>query len=246
MPTTIIEATERLSPYARSHKNELAFGVQDTPPFEETTVEKRKLNWCARCVRKLDSAESTAALVCRALLVIGLAISIVGIPFIVFWEKEKRLTEQEKKVHDKALETLNLKVRQFNKKAEIVENLGIQNFGRLPILNLQGRMGYRNIIDFLIPEDLSAPIMKGLDRYGRPFLAIKLMDRTHAHIFVATLLQEKLNEERWTWHSPNGYENLLSKMVNGSLMNPYYIGPGGEKRLRKMIEGRHPEFTLAR
>ena len=44
----------------------------------------------------------------------------------------------------------------------------------LPILNLENRMGLTDYIDFLVPEDMSHSIMKGIDAYRRPFVAFKV------------------------------------------------------------------------
>jgi hypothetical protein len=47
-------------------------------------------------------------------------------------------------------------------------------FAELPTLNIgdgEGRTGY---IDFLGPEDMRAPIMKGTDCHGRPFVAFRI------------------------------------------------------------------------
>jgi hypothetical protein len=44
----------------------------------------------------------------------------------------------------------------------------------LPILDLKNRMGHSDYIDFLQPEELTHPIMRGIDAYRRPFVAFKV------------------------------------------------------------------------
>lgn len=54
------------------------------------------------------------------------------------------------------------------------EKLGITGSINLPYLELGERMGGTGYIDFLRPKDLESPIMAGIDRFNRFFLAIKL------------------------------------------------------------------------
>ena len=50
----------------------------------------------------------------------------------------------------------------------------------LPVLDLKNRMGLTDYIDFLLPDDLSAPIMCGVDAYSRPFVAFKVQAQAQA------------------------------------------------------------------
>ncbi len=220
-----------LNRYAQEHKAELNFGPQEN---QEKKIEARKLNWFARCVKKIDDANSKAARCGRTLLVFGLMLSIVGIPILILWKREGRLSAQDEKAK-------NIALNQLNKRAEIIENMGIQNFEQLPILDLKGRMGGTQYIDFLTPDELPAPLMKGLDKYERPFLAIKVKDKKNDYVFVATLFQRYTNDERWTWIAEGGLNNPLSHLFDPMVA---YIGPNEEKIFNDIIHNKHPEFTL--
>jgi hypothetical protein len=51
---------------------------------------------------------------------------------------------------------------------------GSAAFEALPILDLGQRSGHSGYLDFLTAEDLSAPVMKGIDCSGRPFVALRM------------------------------------------------------------------------
>ncbi len=240
MPITSIKSTETLTPYAQAHKKELVFGLYDVVPPQELKIETRKLNWFSKCVKKIDQANSSLAVFGRAMLIFGLMLSLVGIPVLVLWKREGRLSDEDKKAQYIALENLNIGIKQLNKKAEIIENMGIQNFERLPILDLKGRMGDTDYLDFLTPKELPEALMKGIDKYQRPFLAIKLKDKRNDHVFVTTLFQRATNGEKWTWISEGGLINPLSHLVKGD-----FIGADEEKIFNDIIHNKHPEFTLA-
>lgn len=54
---------------------------------------------------------------------------------------------------------------------EIVEALGGQEFVEtLPLLDIGTREGETKYIDFISPNELTAPIMRGIDKYRRPFI----------------------------------------------------------------------------
>jgi hypothetical protein len=48
-----------------------------------------------------------------------------------------------------------------------------RDYDQLPELDLNGRMGATGYIDCVTAEMMRAPVMRGRDQYGRPFLAIK-------------------------------------------------------------------------
>jgi len=57
---------------------------------------------------------------------------------------------------------------------KVVETLGGREaFDQLPTLDIGDKMGRTGYLDFIRPEDMSAPIMKGVDSAGRPFVALR-------------------------------------------------------------------------
>lgn len=47
-------------------------------------------------------------------------------------------------------------------------------YDKLPILDLQGRNGHTDYIDFIKPDDMEFSIMKGIDLFKRPFISLKV------------------------------------------------------------------------
>jgi len=54
---------------------------------------------------------------------------------------------------------------------------GLEQVTSWPILDLNGRMGWTDYIDFLSSQDLTAPVMRGIDSYNRPFIALRYIVR---------------------------------------------------------------------
>ena len=54
--------------------------------------------------------------------------------------------------------------------------LALRNL-EIPVLDLGQRYSEDGFIDFITVEDMSSPIMKGEDIYGRPFVAVKLQTK---------------------------------------------------------------------
>ena len=44
----------------------------------------------------------------------------------------------------------------------------------IPLLDLKGKWSESGFIDFIKTEEMSNPIMKGEDIFGRPFVAVKV------------------------------------------------------------------------
>ena len=53
-----------------------------------------------------------------------------------------------------------------------------------PILDLQGKVGYSEYIDFLRSSDLSYPIMVGIDALCRPFVTFRIQNGEHIQALV--------------------------------------------------------------
>ena len=54
----------------------------------------------------------------------------------------------------------------------------------LPILDMASNMGDTDYIDFLKPEDLSQPIMKGIDKYKRQFITFLFQQRNKQRVIT--------------------------------------------------------------
>ncbi|MBA2367957.1 MAG: F-box protein [Candidatus Protochlamydia sp.] len=53
---------------------------------------------------------------------------------------------------------------------------GQEEYETLPILDIGDREGFTGLIDFIKPEEMSAPIMRGRDKLGRNFFTIRFKD----------------------------------------------------------------------
>ena len=78
---------------------------------------------------------------------------------------------------------------------------GEEAFNRLPILDLGTRTSPSGLLDFLTPNDLREPVMKGTDAAGRHFIALRLQVPGSNHPFVIAFFQRyPLGvDSRWEW-----------------------------------------------
>lgn len=240
MPVLFVRPTVHLSSYAQAHQEELTFGPSEALPTQVKEIQTRNRNWFSRSVKKMDNSSSIAMRISKILLKAFLLISLIGIPVLILWKKSREKDQKEEKVQKTALKELNIKNAQWNQRAEIRENIGVQDFANLPILDLKGRVGETGYIDFLEPADLSAPVMKGLDRVNRPFIAIKMENKSNAKVFVMVLFQRYIEDNVWTWIGTGGLNNPLADLIQ-----KHYIGPEEEKIFAQIIQGNHPQFRLA-
>jgi hypothetical protein len=61
--------------------------------------------------------------------------------------------------------------------AKVLKNTGY-SVDTLPQLDLKGRMGSTDYIDFVTPNDMTSPVMKFRDRFNRPGIAIHIVGKT--------------------------------------------------------------------
>lgn len=89
---------------------------------------------------------------------------------------------------------------EFNEKYVSNENniynpLVVQAFGgvyaleKYPVHDLGNRMGHTGYIDILRPDDLSSPIVKGVDCYGRPFVSVRVQNKNDNSRYVFTIFR---------------------------------------------------------
>jgi hypothetical protein len=89
--------------------------------------------------------------------------------------------------------------------AKVVDAVGDERFAALPILELPDRNGGgTGYIDFVEPDDMSAPLMRGTDAHGRNFLAVRMAvttERTNwdtGETAVTTELEVEVLFQRYT------------------------------------------------
>lgn len=79
----------------------------------------------------------------------------------------------------------------------------LKNWDEIPVLDIGERVGGTGYIDFLNHDDMSSPIMRGEDMYGRPFVAFRLRVKrdlksgTATYNIVETLFQRYRSGGVW-------------------------------------------------
>ncbi|MDF2549903.1 MAG: hypothetical protein K0S07_970 [Chlamydiales bacterium] len=91
---------------------------------------------------------------------------------------------------------------------------GLLNVQQLPVLELKGLGDFTDYIDFIEPDMMSAPVMRGLDSCQRPFIAFKYMINEGGQTveYVETLFQRYIGDiNTWT-HGCKYLEHLFLGM----------------------------------
>lgn len=83
----------------------------------------------------------------------------------------------------------------------------------LPILDLGKKVGHTDYIDFVRVDDVSAPIMRGVDVYRRPFVTIRVIDRETNKMGVHTLFRRYTDEISNTWCCGSCYKNIIGSYI---------------------------------
>ncbi len=214
-------------------------------------------SWFGRTVRKASAYDSFLAKALKIFFIIVLAVSIIGIPVLFFWNKAhkenfKRDSLQRLGIQgdshsnvpapavpnmDGVCPPPNLWViwnKSNNKK--MMAELGFDrgNFARLPVLDLQNRNVSLGPMDFLLPEDLRDPIMKGVDPFDRPFIAMKLMFNRDHRVYVTTLHQNYVDHGDWIYSSNCRFLHTETNAVDSSFFQFFH----------EVIEGTHGQWSL--
>lgn len=148
----------------------------------------------------------------------------------------------------KKVDQTNQKTLKWNKRGEIIKNLlKIDDFEKLPILNIQRNKRLKD----LDPQDLSDPLMKGIDKNDCPFLAFRLEDNQNSQVFVYTLFQEGYDDYNDVWRVTSNYNNA-SDVLSGIVYppNPHGFPHLSDPRIEELavlsqiIQHQHNRFVL--
>lgn len=85
----------------------------------------------------------------------------------------------------------------------------------LPILDIGGKGGHSDYIDFTSANDVNAPIMCGVDKYRRPFVTLRTLNRNDGSISVHTLFQRYTDDES-PWCCGTFYHRLLDTCIRAT------------------------------
>lgn len=107
----------------------------------------------------------------------------------------------------------------------------------IPLLDLGSRQSEDGFIDFIVVEDMTSPIMKGEDVYGRPFVAVKLQTKNtksgeQAEV-VGTFFQRYDNDFH-TWAYGSCYDPSML-FYNSRVYSFYYDFL--QKRFEALVSG---------
>jgi len=94
----------------------------------------------------------------------------------------------------------------------------------LPVLDLGDRHGHTDYIDFLQPEEMTAPVMRFVDRFRRPGIAFRLQavhrtDKTKSVVFAWF---QRYSDDKRTWSF--GWGNSDSTIENEYLSQSVPFG----------------------
>ena len=131
---------------------------------------------------------------------------------------------------------------------QLIEALGgAEAVLALPELDIGGRMGPTGYLDFLPVKDVTAPLMRGIDAYGRPFVTVCY--RHHDETIVECLFQRCVdNVNIWT----SGHHKDFRLVCVGSqiIMNAGHTPQNTlmcafqMDRLRRLVQGKEVAATL--
>lgn len=108
---------------------------------------------------------------------------------------------------------------------------GEEAFNQLPVLDIGDRVGTTDYIDFITPEDLSAPVMRGVDLSERPFISLHVQSDEGER--VVTYFQRNPRGGQWASGGALG-----TSLAEQSLDEITTI-------LRQIVvDQNHPEFRL--
>lgn len=231
----------------------LYWHVTGKSPYPEKTTEPNIMNKVVQWIR--DESIPTvqkigmAALGVFATLAIGW---IVGKTVLVFtavtvitllWAKKEasEIDAKDKKMAEEAQAAARALVEQRESMAKMKEAFGGEElFNLIPNLDLGGRMGDTGYIDFLQPDELVHPVMKGVDKFGRPFIALKLEvlaegneDAEEAGEEVLVLFQRYTEGGKWTF----AFSDV--RILNNIL------GEADLQQIRNILVEEHPRYALA-
>jgi hypothetical protein len=116
------------------------------------------------------------------------------------------------------------------------------NLKNIPELDIGNRVGYTDYIDFIKAEDMKFPIMKGVDCFRRPFLAIKVNVKyvgsdeelkKERYDLVGTIFQ-RYTDDKYSWAFGTCYH--LNMLFWDSRIRDYDY-KNIETRLQKLFNG---------
>lgn len=118
----------------------------------------------------------------------------------------------------------------YGKEVSDAVHSGNKLLSSFPVLDLQGRMGATDYVDMVDPQEMTAPVMRFVDKFNRPGLVFRLRGLgEHADICnTVAWFQRYTNDPRiWTYgmgHSDNTITNVYGGDFHRAVMPEYVKG----------------------
>ncbi len=107
------------------------------------------------------------------------------------------------------------------------------DFEEIPVLDIGDREGDTGYIDFIEVAEMEDVVMRGVDKYNRPFIAMKIFQDHHVdEAMVLVLFQRYATGSEWTY------------ACNVNLLNDR-LENGDRETIRQIILGEHEQYALA-
>jgi len=124
---------------------------------------------------------------------------------------------------------------EFKNCVPLYNALGEQVIRELPVLDLGNRGGSTDYIDFIRAEEMEFPVMRGVDKFRRPFIAIKVncVDSALEKQMVGTIFQ-RYTDNDVNWAYGTCYEQNIIYWDSRLRLEDYR---NLETRLKKLFSG---------
>lgn len=87
----------------------------------------------------------------------------------------------------------------------------------VPVLDLKGAAGRTDYIDFIDPKNVAHRLMKGIDKYSRPFLVVKAIGNleTGEEMELFQTFFQRYSDNEFLWMGCGNYGNELFDTCGG-------------------------------
>ncbi len=201
------------------------FGFEFVEMREEPSFLGKTVEWIREDDRHIIAKICVYALAFFATLL--LAISIIGIPVIYLGALEFIKQQEEDRVQGIRDEILQFQGR-------IIEALGGEDsFEEIQSLDLNGRIGGTDYVDFLDEDILTFPIMKGSDRYVRDFAALKLKNKASNEVTILVIQQKYADAADWV-------------VPQGNIFDSEDLTEDHLQIIHEIVSGTHATYEISR
>jgi len=129
----------------------------------------------------------------------------------------------------------------------IVEAFGGEKaLGSYPVHDLADNMGYTGYIDFLSPDDLNSPVVRGVDCFKRPFVSVRVRNRAEDTKYVFTIFKRYSSADSTLWSV--GMRRTLYFADDNNIWSGDTLYDSDYKVLKfiqRLLSNSDPEYELA-